>query len=248
MRWPTSVWRDLLRETCALIDTLSVTPAWTFGGGTSLSVHLGHRHSSGVDAFVDASQVIRELAPNRNPTTKALLKGRPYEYAGHCLKLHLEGGEIDFLVGTLLSETPTVEWEFEGRVLAIDMPWETAGKKLFYRPSTLKVRDIFDLAAVIEAFPNEFLAVLPEVEEKMPLAIDRVDAFLPAYEADAIKEINPTERGKHLMRRDAAETVLGFLRSWRAPDGRGARVPILWWRQPPNVRVGEPQPQRVREP
>src|SRR5690349_4880325 len=148
-KWPTSAWQDLLRKTLLLIDSLPEAPDWSFGGGTSLSVHLGHRHSYDIDAFVGASAVVRALSPNRNPATKVLLGGRGYDYPGHYLKLHLDQGEIDFLIGTKVSDIPTKEWEFEGRMVLIDTPWETAAKKLFYRPSTLKVRDVFDIAAVI---------------------------------------------------------------------------------------------------
>src|SRR4051812_30747119 len=128
-KWPTSAWRGLLPSTLRLLDTLPMTPEWSFGGGTSLAVHYDHRHSYDIDAFVGSGDVIRALSPNRNPATKALLDGRKYEYPGNYLKLVLDNGEIDFIVGGARTDHPVEFWEFEGWGLPINTPWETAVKK-----------------------------------------------------------------------------------------------------------------------
>ena len=57
---------------------------------------------------------------------------------------------IDFIVAGRRTSDPVQGWEFEERRIDIDTPWETAIKKMFYRPSTFKVRDAFDLAAVVD--------------------------------------------------------------------------------------------------
>ncbi|UEM23278.1 hypothetical protein JL100_011260 [Skermanella mucosa] len=98
-KWPTSAWRDLLTSTIQLFDTLPETPEWSFGEGTSLAVHCDHRYSHDIDAFVSSAEVIRALSPNRNPATKRLPDGRKYEYPGNYLKLVLDRGEIDFIIG-----------------------------------------------------------------------------------------------------------------------------------------------------
>jgi hypothetical protein len=214
-KWPISAWRGLLASTLDLLDTLPIKPDWSFGGGTSLAVHYDHRYSYDIDAFVGSGDVIRALSPNRNPATKALLGGRKYEYPGNYLKLVLESGEIDFIVGTSRTDDPIEHWMFEGRVVPIDTPWETAVKKMFYRPSTFKVRDVFDLAAVVERHPEELGAGLVEIDDRFPRLLDRIDSLRPVYATLAKDDVNPTESGRKYMTTEAIETVFEFLRDYQ---------------------------------
>ncbi|WP_119388099.1 nucleotidyl transferase AbiEii/AbiGii toxin family protein [Taklimakanibacter lacteus] len=215
-KWLTSDWRNLLREAIALIDTLDDNPAWTFGGGTSLAVHYDHRISYDIDIFVPSAQVLTDLSPNRNPTTKGLLSGRSYQFTGNYLKLELDGGEIDFIIGANRTGDPTRRWRFEGRDIPIDTPWETATKKMFYRPSTFKIRDVFDLAAVIDRDGEKLKPSLPEIEDRLDKLIDRVDALAPTYERVAIEDINPTETGRKYIETAAVYSVMNFLSGWRS--------------------------------
>ncbi|WP_158284192.1 nucleotidyl transferase AbiEii/AbiGii toxin family protein [Azospirillum sp. TSO22-1] len=199
-----------------MIDSLKEPPVWTFGGGTALAVHLAHRISYDIDAFVPNSDVVRDLTPARNPVTRELLGGRKFEYPGQYLKLNLAEGEIDFIVGGRRTEAPYTAWEFEGRSICLETPWEIAIKKVFYRPSTFKVRDIFDVAAVLEHHPDALWTTLPEVEDKLDKVIDRISHLMPVYEAKAADDINPTEHGRRYMDRSAPENVLAFLSAWKA--------------------------------
>jgi hypothetical protein len=214
-KWPTSVWRDLLREAIALLDALPQPPIWTFGGGTALAVHYGHRVSHDIDVFVPSSDIIASLSPARNSATKTLLGGRRYEYPGHYLKLYLDGGEIDFLVGSRRSSDPVRPWNFEGREIAIETPWESAIKKIFHRPSQFKVRDVFDLAAVIEHHSDQLRSALPEVEDRLDKLVDRIERLAPSYANLTVNDINPTESGRKYMEASAILSVLAFLKDWR---------------------------------
>ncbi|MGE0237116.1 MAG: nucleotidyl transferase AbiEii/AbiGii toxin family protein, partial [Parvibaculaceae bacterium] len=162
-KWQTSDWQGLLRSTLSLLDTLDEKPEWTFGGGTSLAVQYEHRISHDVDIFVPHSQTVTDLSPVRNPAVRALIAGRNYEFPDNYLKLQLESGEIDFIVGSSRTRLPTQPWSFEGRTILIDTPWETAIKKMFHRPSTFKIRDVFDVAAVIDRDGGRLEAALPEI-------------------------------------------------------------------------------------
>jgi hypothetical protein len=214
-KWRTSDWRSLLRKAVSLINTLESTPNWTFGGGTSLAVHYDHRISYDVDIFVPGAQALTDLSPNRNLATKALLSGRSYQFTGNYLKLELDEGEIDFIIGGNRTGEPTQPWTFENRMIPIETPWETATKKMFYRPSTFKVRDIFDLAAVIDRDGEKLMASLPEIEDRLEKLIDRIDALAPSYEKAAEDDINPTDGGREYMQAAAAYSVLDFLRAWK---------------------------------
>lgn len=82
---------------------------------------------------------------------------------------------------------------------------------MFYRPSTFKVRDVFDLAAVIERDGEKLRSSLPEIEDRLDKLIDRVDALAPSYERLAVDDINATERGETYLHASAVQSVLTFL-------------------------------------
>ncbi|MGE0006091.1 MAG: nucleotidyl transferase AbiEii/AbiGii toxin family protein [Parvibaculaceae bacterium] len=214
-KWPTSGWRGLLSSALSLLDTLEEKPQWTFGGGTSLAVHYDHRISHDIDIFVSSSETVSSLAPNRNSATRALVAGRSYEFPGNYLKLQMEDGEIDFIVGSKRTSVPTQPWQFEDRTILIDTPWETATKKMFHRPSTFKIRDVFDLAAVIDHDGGKLEASLPEIADRLDRLIDRIDALVPVYEQTAEADINPTGNGRKYMGTRAIVSVMDFLRRWK---------------------------------
>jgi hypothetical protein len=220
-KWRTSDWKGLLHIALTLIDTLTEEVRWSFGGGTALAVHLGHRISYDVDIFMSNADWVSDLSPNANPRTRALIGHRKYEFPGNYLKLKLEAGEIDFIVGSKRTSQPTQPWDFGGRTILIETPWEIAIKKLFYRPSNFKVRDIFDLAAIIEVDTEKLASFLPCVAERLDKVIDRIDALLDKYEEMARTDVNPTEHGRKYAKRAAAESVLDFLKKEYAKlDGR----------------------------
>ncbi len=193
------------------MDSLNDPPDWTFGGGTALAVHLDHRVSYDIDAFVRDSDVIRNLTPGRNPFTKQLLDGRKYEYPGNYLKLYMDGGEIDVIIASRRTDNPTMPWVFETREISIETPWETVIKKIFYRPSNFKVRDVFDFAAVIEHSREELWNALPEVENKLDKLVDRIERLAPSYVTMAAQDVNPTEHGRRYMTAAAPAIALDFL-------------------------------------
>jgi len=188
-------------------------PVWNFGGGTALFVHLNHRISYDVDIFVRSSDVVADLAPNRNATTKRLLGERKYDYPGNYLKLRMDEGEIDFIVASYRTrEQPFFEWEFDGRIVKIETPWETIAKKIFFRPSNFKVRDMFDMIAVMARHPDKLADALTEVADKIPLLYDRIRLMAPYYEMEAARDINPTESGARFMTSTVPTDLLTFLK------------------------------------
>lgn len=210
-KWRTSHWQGLLRDSIRLIESLKEEPVWTFGGGTALAVHLDHRISYDIDIFVKDSDVLRDLAPARNPLTKQLLGNRKFEYPGQNLKLRMDEGEIDFIVAGRRTDDPSSPWIFEGRTIRLENPWEIAVKKIFYRPSTFKVRDVFDLAAVLEHHRDPLWSALSEVEDKLDKVIDRVSRIVPQYRTLIADDITPTEKGRRYMHEDSPRAVLAFL-------------------------------------
>ena len=178
---------------------------WTFGGGTALGIQLGHRISYDIDIFLDSSRDLKALTPNANPLVRALLNGRPYEYPGYYLKLRQDGGEIDIIVATPQSDPGWNQWQHAGYPVRIETPVEIALKKVFYRPSTFKIRDIFDVAAVIDHGHGETLRTLmPTISDKLDLLANRVALLAPTYAERVVHDVNPTESGRRWLDPEAA--------------------------------------------
>jgi len=214
-KWPTLSWQKLLHDAIYLLDGLRPPPSWSFGGGTALAVFYDHRISYDVDLFVKSADTLRDLSPGRNAATKALLDGRQFQFPGNYLKLEMAEGEIDFIVGSHHTCNPTQPWVFEGREIAIETPWETAIRKIFYRSSTFKVRDVFDLAAVIENDGENLKSNLNEVEDRLDRLIDRLDALSATYEKSVVNDVNPTDKGRPYASAKAIQSTLSFLSEWR---------------------------------
>lgn len=134
-------------------------------------------------------------------------------------------GEIDFIVASSRTNESTRPWNFEGRKIALETPWETAIKKIFYRSSTFKVRDVFDLAAVIDHHAAELRQNLKEVEDRLERLMDRLDAMAQSYANAAVNDINSTELGRKYLTSEAVDSVISLVADWRKqppPDVKGS--------------------------
>ncbi len=194
-------------------------PYWTFGGGTSLAIDLEHRISYDIDAFTDSARVVKQLVPVYNNVTRnicwdAARQKSNYHYPGHYLKLILNGvGEIDFLTASSLVDGSTTEFSFNGRIIDRERPCEVIAKKIYYRGTTFKSRDVFDLAGTFLVMPNELsvaagsLFMTPEIYERARL---RIETKRDIFKEDLFEEVNPTDFGKSYME-NACELALEAL-------------------------------------
>ena len=222
-RWMPSQWQQLMRLTLQAIDSVTsenaLPPYWTFGGGTALSIDLGHRISYDIEAFMDSARIIKELVPVNNPITReicwdAARQTANYRYPGHDLKLIVTGiGEIDFLSASSLVDGSTTEFDFNGRIIDRERPCEVIAKKIYYRGSTFKSRGVFDLAGIFLVMPDELsdaagsVFMTPEIYERARL---RIKTKMDAFKEDLSVEVNPTDFGKSYLE-DACELALEAL-------------------------------------
>lgn len=123
-------------------------------------IHTGHRLSKDIDAFIDDPQYLSFLSPRLG--REAVWDCDAFDEAAHHLRLIFAEGEIDFIVAAAITDLPserkTMDVVGEGAglasVIAIEHPVETALKKLHYRGTMLKIRDIFDVSVVDSLFPE----------------------------------------------------------------------------------------------
>ena len=99
-------WRLLLNRAIAGLDRLRAdkqpVPDWVLGGGTALMIHLGHRLSKDIDAFIDDPQYLSLLSPRL--AGESVWGCEAYEEASNHLKLTYPEGEIDFIVATSITD------------------------------------------------------------------------------------------------------------------------------------------------
>ncbi len=150
-------WETLFRHAMEIIDAASAVagPAldrWTFGGGTALMLTHRQRVSKDVDLFFDDPQVLTFLSPRLNGVAES--KTGAYDEQTNYLKLYFPEGEIDFIVSRALTPSPSRSLELLGRPVQIENDAEILAKKLAYRGSSMKARDILDVACVLERSPS----------------------------------------------------------------------------------------------
>jgi hypothetical protein len=174
-------------------------PDWRLGGGTGLMVHIGHRISKDIDAFIDDPQYLTLLSPRLSGEDAWACEA--YEEAAHYLKLVFPEGEIDFIVAAMITGLPTEQKTIDlgaaipGLLLAIDVehPVEIALKKLSYRGPMLKVRDVFDIAAVDTTFPQLLRENLSRVASLKPGILARLEGISEDFLRLELDELDITE-------------------------------------------------------
>lgn len=165
-------WQTLLSHALQLTDHLaSVTqsPVWSFGGGTVLMLRLNHRHSKDIDLFVPDPQYLGFVSPRLADAAEELTT--QYEEGAEYTKLFFPEGEIDFVVGTPLTDSPWDLVQHNGRNIRVESCAEIIAKKMHYRGNLAKARDLFDLCAVYELEPSA-------IEIARPFMHRHRDAFL----------------------------------------------------------------------
>lgn len=155
-RGKTHAWRQLLSNgrlllswTVTGLEQGRAVPEWVLGGGTALMLHANHRLSKDIDAFIDDPQYLGMMSPKVTEVWGC----RAWDETAHYLKLKYAEGEIDFIVSGPLSGLGTDTYEIDltdlpaARKVSIQVepPAEIALKKMHYRPTMLKPRDIFDI-------------------------------------------------------------------------------------------------------
>jgi hypothetical protein len=180
-----SNWRQLLDRTVQGLAELErqgqPVPHWVLGGGTALMILAGHRLSKDIDAFIDDPQYLALLSPE----TTDVWKCSAWDRAAHYLKLKYAEGEIDFLVTTPISSLPQIEKQIDlteirkgsKPTIRLDPPAEIALKKLHYRATMLKSRDVFDISVIDAIAGDALIANLHEVTEKKEDLLRRLDGI-----------------------------------------------------------------------
>ncbi|WP_192385084.1 nucleotidyl transferase AbiEii/AbiGii toxin family protein [Mesorhizobium silamurunense] len=168
-------------------------------------IQIGHRESHDIDVFLDDPQLLGFIDPSRS---RLRFEPVPSDYQGDGLrfqKFAFEGiGEIDFIVAGALTKTPFQIREVEGTAVRLETIPEIIAKKVYYRGSEARPRDIFDIAAAarsqlgavvdaLRAFPQQVARTRERLEKLNPEFVSRAIAqlmIMPDYEASAADSLD----------------------------------------------------------
>jgi hypothetical protein len=187
-------WTQLFRIACRHIRQANseqlVIDGWTFGGGTALMLQIHHRESRDVDIFLPDPQQLPFLDPEKHDFEFEI---QPDAYEGdgaRSLRLVFENiGEIDFIVATALTSSPTTQAEIEGEAVLLETVPEIITKKIYYRAASIKPRDIFDIAAAGKQHREPIIKELRKYRDQVTQAVSTIEKLNVDFVNAAIAQL-----------------------------------------------------------
>jgi hypothetical protein len=157
--------------------------AWSFGGGTALALfYLQHRRSHDLDIFVHDPQYFSFLSPKWFMDHQTVFQSEYLEKADHILLATLTGVKVDLLLTPCLTENP-VTLRRVGQVdCYVESLKEIIAKKIRYRRTQPRTRDIVDIGAAIMQSP----AILKELINQTAVTLDELFEW-----REALSDVDP---------------------------------------------------------
>ena len=187
-------WARLFKIACALIRQVnsdqSVIDHWTLGGGTAMMLQIDHRESNDVDIFLSDPQFLSFLDPQKRDfqfeISPAAFEGDGVSFQKLAFK---DVGEIDFIVGHAMTSSPTIQAIIEGEAIQLETIPEIIAKKIYYRGSSIKPRDIFDIAAAGEQRADSVINALRSYRPNVQTTLGVIDRLNPDFVNSAIAQL-----------------------------------------------------------
>lgn len=184
------------------------------GGGSMLLRRYGHRKSLDLDLFVTDVKLVRWCSPMSNEAALDLFPD--YSEEANAVKLITGMQEIDIIAtAPIILQDAVDQAVVEGRDVLIERPREILAKKIAYRGRTFLVRDMFDMACVATAEPEEIAAILPAMTMTH---LDDLDARLRELEPIWVKEmaakVDPYPAFAPVVE-NCMDIVRGIVEDWR---------------------------------
>ena len=187
-------WARLFRIACSLIRQVNseqvIIDSWSFGGGTAMMLQIGHRESRDVDIFLPDAQLLPFLDPKLHDFEYEIGLS---DYGGDgtgFLKLAFEDvGEIDFIVGQAVTKAPTTRRTIEGKDVNLETVVEIIAKKIHYRGTIIKPRDIFDIAAAARLDRDSLVGALRDLNDDAAKTLTAIERLKPDFVNATIAEL-----------------------------------------------------------
>lgn len=211
-------WKSLLRIFFPIIDEVVRERGVRFpiqiGGGSMLLRRYRHRKSRDLDLFVSDVRLARWCSPRFSETAADLFAD--YGEEATATKLVTGMQEVDIIAAAPIVLDDAVEPAvFLGRDVLIERPREILAKKIVYRGRTFQPRDVFDLACVAYAEPDEIAAVQPWLSlthlDDLDARLSEIEPILGKEIADKVDPYPEFEA----IRDQCLDLAWGVARTWR---------------------------------
>jgi hypothetical protein len=177
-------------------------------------LHSDHRLSKDIDAFINDPQYLGIMSPDVTDVWNC----RTWDKAAHYLKLEYAEGEIDFIVSGPLSDLATTFHEIDLTdlparrkiTIEIEHPAEIALKKMHYRPTTLKSRDIFDIAVADSIDHEALVSNLKKISNRKKALIKRMRSIDRNFLQAELAELD-IRAGWNSQKSNCLETVRSLI-------------------------------------
>jgi hypothetical protein len=212
------LWKSLIRYAYAVADEVTARLGKPFpiriGGGSMLLRQYRHRKSRDLDLFVSDVMLVRYSSPRLNETAADLFPDYGEEAAA--VKLIIGMQEIDIIAAApIVLENATDPVELFGRDVLIERPREILAKKIAYRGRDFQPRDVFDLACVAAADPDEGSEILPWLTtEQLTALAARLAELKPQFARTLADKIEPYPEFEPRMG-DCLDIATEIIEGWR---------------------------------
>jgi hypothetical protein len=115
-------------------------------------------------------------------------------------------GEIDFLVGHAMTDTPTTKQTVEGEQVDLETVAEIVTKKIHYRGASIKARDIFDIAAAATHDREAIVAALKAYRDDAAHALATIERLNPDFVNSTIAQLAMKSSYKPIARTALEDT------------------------------------------
>jgi hypothetical protein len=157
-------------------------------------LRIDHRRSDDIDIFLPDPQLLPYLDPKLHDFA---FETRPSDYHGdgsNFLKLAFDRiGEIDFIVSPTLTGTPATRLTVDGEDVQVETIAEIIAKKIFYRGTHIKPRDIFDIAAAARSDRATVVEALRPYKARVDATLTAIDRLNPDFVQATIEALAITD-------------------------------------------------------
>ena len=167
-----------------------------------MMLQIDHRESYDIDIFLSDPQLLSFLDPQKRDFQFEI---KPSAYWGDgvgSLRLVFDGvGQIDFIVARALTTSPTTQASIEGGIVLLESIPEIVTKKIYYRGSGLKPRDIFDIAAAGECDEAPLVKELRNYRDEVAKALATIERLDVEFVDRAIAQLAIKDKYKVIAKR-----------------------------------------------
>jgi hypothetical protein len=172
-----------------------------------MMLQIDHRESHDVDIFLADPQLLPFLDPQKHDFEFEI---RPVVYEGDgtgFIKLAFDKiGAIDFIVGHAMTSSPTTQAAIEGETVLLETIPEIITKKIYHRGSSIKPRDIFDIAAAGEQHADSLIAELRSYRDDVTRTLTMIDKLNAEFVNRAIAQLSIKDRYNAIAKTAIART------------------------------------------